>query len=79
MELHTFVMKSWRIMEVTAFLAAHNPRASITGGQWSGGEASSKEEDPRLSVASTEVLETMTGRVKECASQFGRLEEIVDG
>lgn len=66
-------------MEVTAFFAAHNPRASIIGGQASGGEAGSKEEDPRLSVAFAEVLETMTGRVKECASQFGRLEEIVDG
>ena len=37
-----------------------------------------EEADRRLSGASAGVLDTLTRKLKECASEFGRIEETVD-
>lgn len=78
-ELYTFVMKSYKMVQQAVYWVAYRARA-VAGEHIADVDADNEGEqaDPRLFGASSEVLDTMTRRLKECSYQFGRLEEAVE-
>lgn len=67
------------MVQQAVYWAAYRAHA-VAGGYMSQIDADNEgeEADPRLFGASADVVEAMTGRLKECSYQFGRSEEAVE-